>query len=222
MKCGVLFSGGKDSTYAAYLCRKFKNEISCLISIFSKNPDSYMFHTPSINQVSKQAKVMDIPLMTYDTIGEEEKELDDLEYAISDCIDKYGIKAVVTGAVESAYQASRVQRICDKLHIECFNPLWQKDQIELLKELVNNDFKVIITSVRAYPLDEKLLGVEIDDDFFKKAEELYERYKINPAGEGGEFETLVVNCPLFKRPLEIVDKKIMGNKNSWTLEVELK
>ena len=63
MKLGVLFSGGKDSTFACYLAKKQGYEISCLISIFSENKESWMFHTPSIEQVKKQAEVMNIPLI---------------------------------------------------------------------------------------------------------------------------------------------------------------
>ena len=82
MKCAVLFSGGKDSTYAAYLTKKYENEISCLISIISENPESYMFHTPSIKKVKKQAEIMNLPLITQKTKGKKEEELNDLENAI--------------------------------------------------------------------------------------------------------------------------------------------
>ena len=63
MKCGVLFSGGKDSVYSAYLAKKKGYELACLISVFSSNKESYMFHTPSITKVKKQAQVMEIPLL---------------------------------------------------------------------------------------------------------------------------------------------------------------
>ena len=115
MKCGVLFSGGKDSTYAAYLAKKHGNELSCLISIVSENPESYMFHTPSILKVKKQAEVMNIPLLIQKTKGQKEEELKDLEKAIKLAKAKYEIEAIVTGAVESVYQASRIQKICDGL-----------------------------------------------------------------------------------------------------------
>jgi ABC transporter with metal-binding/Fe-S-binding domain ATP-binding protein len=221
VKCAVLFSGGKDSTYAAFLARKVEHEISCLITIISDNPESYMFHTSSISKVKKPAEVMDIPLIIQQTKGEKEKELVDLEKAIQRAIDNYNVEAVVTGAVESAYQASRVQRICDNLGIECFNPLWQKDQFELLEDLLENNFKIIITGVFAYPLDEKWLGLEINKHFINNVKSLYKRYKINPAGEGGEFETLVLNCPLFQRELIVKDKQISGKNNSWKIEADI-
>ena len=221
MKLGVLFSGGKDSTFAAYIAKKEGYELTCLISIFSSNPDSYMFHTPSISKVIKQAEVMEIPIIVKETKGEEEKELDDLEEAIKEAVEKFQIEGVITGAVESVYQDSRVQKICSKLGIECFNPLWQKDQFELLNDLIENKFEVIITGVAAYPLDEDWLGRKIDRVFISNMEELNSKFKINPAGEGGEFESLVLNCPLFKRKLNIISKEVISIGDNHRLEVDV-
>jgi len=222
MKVAALFSGGKDSTFAVYLAREYGHEISCLIAIFSENPESYMFHTPSISKVKKQAETANIPLIIQKTKGEKETELKDLTAAIQKAKSKYEIEGVVTGAVESAYQASRIQKICDSLDLDCFNPLWQKNQFEILKNLIEKNFEIIITGVFAFPLDETWLGRTIDKTFLEDVMLLHDTYKINPAGEGGEFETFVLNCPLFTSSLEICDKKIYGKKNSWTMEIEIK
>ncbi|MFA5992846.1 MAG: diphthine--ammonia ligase [Candidatus Pacearchaeota archaeon] len=221
MKCGVLFSGGKDSCYAAYLAKKEGYELTCLISLISENKESYMFHTPSISKVEYQAKNMDIPIIMQSTKGKKELELEDLKKAIKKAIKKYKINCIVTGAIESVYQASRIQKICDELNLECFNPLWQRNQIEYLKELVKNKFEVIIIGVFAYPLDESWLGRKIDEKFIEDVKKLQVKYKINPAGEGGEFETFVLNCPLFKKPLEIKSIEASGEKNSHKIEIEL-
>tara|TARA_Y100000310_G_scaffold77162_1_gene73732 strand:- start:15269 stop:15943 length:675 start_codon:yes stop_codon:yes gene_type:complete len=221
-KLGVLFSGGKDSTYAAYLAKKNGCELTCLISILSENKESFMFHTPSIEKTKFQAKAMNIPLIFQKTKGKKEEELKDLEKAIKKAKEKYKIEGIVTGAVESVYQASRVQKICDKLKLECFNPLWQKNQFEVLDDLIKNKFEVIITGVFAYPLNKSWLGKKINKKFIQEIKELNEKYKINPAGEGGEFESFVLNCTLFKKPLNIKNSKIFGEKNSWRMEIELK
>jgi len=221
MKAAVLFSGGKDSCYSAYLAKKQGYEIACLISIFSENKDSYMFHTPSIEKTRKQAKVMNIPLIIGKTKGEKEIELRDLKKAIKKAKDKFKIDTIVTGALYSDYQASRIKKICDELKIKCFNPLWHKDEIDYLNELVKNKFKIIITGVAAYPLDKSWLSREINKEFIKDVKKLKDKYKIHPAGEGGEFETFVLDCPLFKHPLKIKNKKISGEKNSWRIELTL-
>ena len=222
MKIAVLFSGGKDSCYATYLAKKSGHKIACLISIFSKNPESFMFHTPSISGVKQQARVMNIPLIVQKTEGKKEAELADLQKAIKKAKQKYKIDAIVTGALHSIYQASRIQKICNKLNLECFNPLWQKDEFEYLNELIKNKFKIIITGVFAYPLDKNWLARKIDKDFIKQIKELNKKYKIHPAGEGGEFETFVLDCPLFQKSLKITNSKISGEKNSWRIGVEVK
>lgn len=220
MKLGILFSGGKDSTYAAWIAKREGHELACLISIFSENKESFMFHTPAIECVKKQAELIGLPIIIQKTKGEKEKELRDLERAIKIAIDKYKIEGIVTGAVASVYQASRIQKICSKLKLECFNPLWQKNQIELLQEIVKNRFEVIIVGVFADPLDKSWIGRKIDKRFIEETEQLQERYGINPAGEGGEFETLVINCPLFKKKLDFKIKKISGEGNNWIVEIK--
>ena len=91
-----------------------------------------MFHTPSIKKVEQQAKVMEIPLIIQKTKGKKEEELKDLEKAIKKAKNEFNIKAVITGAIASVYQASRIQKICDKLNLKCFNPLWQKNEFKYL------------------------------------------------------------------------------------------
>ncbi|MFH1506632.1 MAG: diphthine--ammonia ligase [archaeon] len=221
MKLASLFSGGKDSCLAIFLAKKAGHEISCLITIESENKESYMFHVPSISRVDAQAKAMGIPLILQKTKGKKEEELRDLEKAIKLAKDTYNINGIVTGAVASVYQAARIQKICDKLGLECINPLWKMDQIELLNELIKNDFEVIITGVFAYPLTKEWLGRKIDEKYVEDVTTLWEKYKVNPAGEGGEFESFVLYCPLFKKRLKVKDKKISGEKHAWSMEIEL-
>ncbi len=135
MRLGVLFSGGKDSTLALHLAAE-KEEVACLITVVSKNKESYMFHTPNIDVTALQAEALGLPLVSVITEGKKEEELADLEKAIAEAKSKFQIEGVVTGAVESVYQASRVQRICNRLDVWCFNPLWKHDQKALLETLV--------------------------------------------------------------------------------------
>ncbi|MBT3397383.1 diphthine--ammonia ligase [archaeon] len=221
MKLAVLFSGGKDSTYAAWLAKKYGYDLTCLISIQSENKESFMFHVPSISQVKIQAERMNVPLILQKTKGEKEIELKDMEKAIKQAIKDYGVGGIVTGAVESVYQASRVQEICNRLGIECFNPLWQKDQWELMEDLMKEKFEVIVVGVFAYPFDESWLGRKVDKKLLGELRKIHEELKINPAGEGGEFETLVLKCPLFDRGLKIKEREDIGEGHSWRMEVTL-
>lgn len=220
-RVGVLFSGGKDSCMSAWLAQEQDHELACLITMNSENPDSYMFHTPSISRTRHQAEVMNLPLIVKNTKGIEEEELEDLEYAIKAAIERYNIEAIVTGALYSVYQASRIQKICEKLDLICLSPLWQKNELKYLNELIKNKFEVIITGIAAYPLDASWLGRKIDKKFVRDVKQLHKKYEIHPAGEGGEFETFVLNCPLFERPLKVTEATFTGEDNSWKMEVEV-
>lgn len=222
MKLALLLSGGKDSVYSGYIANKAGNELACAITMVSENKDSFMFHTPSIEKTRKQAEVMGVPIIEKETSGVKEEELDDLEDAILEAKKKYHVTGIVTGAIKSVYQATRVQKICDKLNLKCFNPLWQSSEIEYLEELIENDFKIIVVGVFAYPLDQSWLGRIIDKKFVEEVKDLEDKYDIHPAGEGGEFETFVLNCPLFKRELKV--KSFEDHKegeNSFRREVEV-
>lgn len=219
MKLGILFSGGKDSTLALHLAKKAGHDIVCLISILSDNEDSYMFHTPNIHLTEKQAEALDIPIITQMTKGEKEIELDDLDSAIKKAIKEYEIEGIVTGAVGSVYQAKRVQKICKDHSLWCFNPLWQMDQVKLLKMLVNLDFEIRIVGVAGYPLSAKWLGRKIDEKSIAELKILQEKYKINPAGEGGEFETISLAGPCFKKKIEILDYEVSFENHAGRLDV---
>lgn len=222
MKCAILLSGGKDSIYSAYLAIKKGHDIGCLISIFSENKESFMFHTPSITGVKKQAKIMGFPLVIGKTKGKKEEELKDLENALRKAVKKYKLEALVTGAIKSVYQSSRIQKICDNLNIKCINPLWQIDEVKYLEELIKNKFRVVIVGVFAYPLNKNWLGREINMNFIKEIKELNKKWGIHCAGEGGEFESFVIDCPLFKKPLKIKSfKDFKEGENSWRREIIL-
>lgn len=223
MRLALLLSGGKDSVYSGYLAKKkFGHDLVCAITIASKNKHSYMFHTPSISKVLFQAESMNLPIIIRESSGKKEIELKDLENAISDAKIKYKIQGVVTGAIQSVYQSSRIQKICNKLKLEVFNPLWQISEEDYLNDLIKNKFKVIVVGVFAYPLNQSWLGKELNNDFLIKIKEMNRKYKISVIGEGGEFETFVLNCPLFKKELKIKKyKDFKEGENSWRREIEL-
>jgi len=219
MRLTVLFSGGKDSCFALYKTMK-TNEIVCLVSIISKNKESYMFHTPNIELTKMQAEAIELPLIQQGTEGDKEKELKDLKDALQIAKERFRIEGVVTGAIQSTYQASRIKKICDELKLQCLNPLWQKDQIELLNDVVKNNFKVIISGIFAYPLEKDFLGKIIDKEMIKKLKEKQEKYSISPSGEGGELETTVLDAPFFKKKIEILDSDIQYENNSGVFEIK--
>lgn len=219
MRYGVLFSGGKDSTLALHKAAE-KEEVVCLITLVSENEESFMFHTPNIDLTGLQAEALDLPLIRKVTEGKPEEELDDLEEAIARTVKDYNIDSIVTGAVDSVYQTTRVQQICNRLDLWCVNPLWKRNQKALLEEVIAKDFKAVISGVFAYPLDKSWLGKQIDEDLIEKLVALSEMYGLNPSGEGGEIETTVLDASLFKKKIEVLDFEVEAQGNSGVFRIK--
>ncbi len=197
MKLGILFSGGKDSVMALYWAQQ-KHIASCLITIDSENQESYMFHTDKIKDIPKLAKKINIPLVFKKTKGVKEEELEDMKSAIQEAKEKYGIKGIVSGALASNYQKTRVDKICKELGLKSFAPYWHVDSEEYIKQIINLGFKIKIVHVASEGLTEDRVGKFIDKEFLTKILALNKKYGVHIAGEGGEYESLVIDGPIFK------------------------
>ncbi|MBD3261793.1 MAG: diphthine--ammonia ligase [Candidatus Altiarchaeales archaeon] len=219
MRLGCLFSGGKDSAYAVELALS-EHEVVCLITLDSVNPESYMYHTPNVELTRLQAQAIGLPQIIWGTEGVEEVELTDLRSALVEAKEKHRIEGVVSGAIESVYQASRVQRICDELGLWSFNPLWLKDQEKLMRELIEKKYEVIVSGVFAYPLGEDFLGRRVDEDFLGEMIGFREQYGLNVSGEGGEIETTVLDAPFFGGRIRITGASCrwMGDSGVYVIE----
>ncbi len=221
MKLGTLLSTGKDSIYAMYLMAKRGYPIECLIVIDSENKDSYMYHAPVMKLAKLQAQALGKKMIVVKTKGEKEKELKDLEKALKEAKKKFGIEGVTTGALYSEYQGDRIGNLCKKLGLECFSPLWHFDQKEYLEVLLKDEFEVMITKIACYGLGEQHLGKIIDSKLLSELKELEDKYGVNVAGEGGEYESLVLDMPLFKKKIFIEESnKLMENEFTGTLRIK--
>lgn len=219
MKLGVLFSGGKDSCLALHKAMQ-KHEVTCLITVVSENPESFMFHTPNVQLTSLQAAATGLPLVSIPTKGKKEKELEELEEVIDRAKELFGIDGIVTGTIASVYQATRIQKICDELGLWCFNPLWQKGQSDVLKELVKKGFEVVITGVFAEPFGKEWLGRRLDSEAIKELERLGKEYSINVSGEGGEIETTVLDAPFFSKRIAVEESSVKFGKGSGIMQIK--
>ncbi len=215
LRLGILLSGGKDSLYASYIMAQQNYDLTCAITLKSKNEESYMFHTPNIHMVHLQTEAMGIPLISQQTKGDKEKELKDLKKALELAQKKYHIEGIVSGALYSEYQRERIEKVAEKLGLKVFAPLWHKDQAQELQELEKLGFSFMLSSVAAEGLDKSWLGRVLEKKDMEKLILLAQQKGLNPAFEGGEAESLVVNCPLFKKKI-IVDKGVIIMENSCT------
>ncbi len=204
MNACVLYSGGKDSTYSAYIAMK-QDKVKCLVTLVPEREDSYMFHFPNIKWTSIQSRAAGIPQVLYYTKGEKEKELGDLREALKIAKERYNLDRVYTGAIRSLYQKKRAEEVCSSLGLECISPLWNIDQEIYMQNLVQEGFRAIITSVSALGLNESWLGRELNEKSVKEIIEMARKNEFNPAFEGGEGETFVLDCPFFNSYVKIVE-----------------
>jgi len=203
VKLGALLSSGKDSLFAAYTMQKQNYSISCGITIKSSNPDSFMFHTPNIDLVKLQCESMGIPLVMVETAGEKEEELHELKIALQKAKEEHGIEGIVSGALFSNYQRERIENVADSLGLKLFSPLWHMDQEQELRQLLREGFEIIFVKVAAEGLDSSWLGRKITGKDVDELVKLSKKFGINIAGEGGEYESLVLDCPMFGKRISI-------------------
>lgn len=215
MKVAALFSGGKDSVYAIYIAQQWGWDITNLVTLDSEKKDSWMFHSINIHLTEKIAEAIEIPIIKKHTGGEKEKELIDLKKIL----ENLKIDGVISGAIASEYQRTRIEKICHQLKLKSFTPLWHKDQHLVLKDQVKAGFNIIIVGVFAQGLDKPWLGKKIDEKSIEELKRIRKKYLLNEAGEGGEFESLVLDGPIFKKKLILDKTAIEWKRDSGILKV---
>jgi len=207
-----LFSGGKDSSWALYRALEDGLNVTRLVTVHPGD-DSYMYHVPATNLASLAAESIGIDLLEIDPgdLGaasatdagaQGDAELEPLEAALRELATE-GLAGVTAGAIESEFQTSRIEGMCDRLGIDLYAPLWQRDPVELAEEMLDAGFEILLIQIAAAGLDESWLGRRLDADALAELVELNEQYGVHPLGEGGEFETLVTDGPHMARPIEL-------------------
>jgi ABC transporter with metal-binding/Fe-S-binding domain ATP-binding protein len=216
-----LFSGGKDSSWALYRALEAGLDVSRLVTVHPPG-DSYMYHVPATRLAGLAAESVGLPLVEVEPDADSfpgdgdgdgeidsgergDAELEPLEAALAELAAELdgGLAGVTVGAVESSFQADRVEGMADRLDCEVFAPLWHEDPYDLLDAMLEAGFEILIVRVAAYGLDESWLGRTIDEAAVADLRELDEQYGVHPMGEGGEFETLVVDAPHMDRRIEL-------------------
>jgi|ETN01SMinimDraft_4_1059930.scaffolds.fasta_scaffold03976_4 predicted ATP pyrophosphatase (TIGR00289 family) len=204
MKTAILFSGGKDSTMALYWCLQNDYTVKYLVSAFPANPDSMLFHTSNIDLVRLIAEAVGIELVevhvkSTEDIGES-KEL-------KDALKNLEIDALAVGGVSSNYQGKIFGKMAQELGCELIAPYWNAPHEDLIKESIDAGFKILFTSVSADGLDKSWLGKELNSETFEELKQLCEKFRINIGGEGGEYCTTVIDGPIFKKRINVIESE---------------
>lgn len=216
MRVAALISGGKDSALALQRVLAEGYDVRFLVTMLPQREDSWMFHFPNVHLTTLFAEAVGIELVSAETVGIKERELEDLR----DLLATLDVEGVVFGAILSRYQKERIDGVCRELNLESIAPLWQENPIRLLKEIITLGFDVVIVGVYAYGFDENWLGRKIDSGTVNDLVELSKRYQISVVGEGGEYETLVVDAPFFNKRIELIGVKRVWEDHSGYMLVE--
>ena len=191
-------------------------DVACLLTLRPHHSDSWMFHYPNIEWTKYQAEALGIEQIIYETSGVKDLELEDLRRAFADIKGRLGIAGIVTGALLSDYQRMMINIIAHDVGLRVYSPLWRKNQVTYLRDLYNQGFRFVLTSISTMGISPRLLGKVL---MFDDIEELINsalRYGFNPALEGGEGETFVVDAPLFKYRVVIDDGEVKRlDQYSW-------
>ncbi|XP_029317182.1 LOW QUALITY PROTEIN: diphthine--ammonia ligase [Cottoperca gobio] len=217
MKVVALISGGKDSCYNMMQCVAAGHRIVALANLRPANTDeldSYMYQTVGHQAIQLYSEAMDLPLYRRTIQGSsldisrnynvtEGDEVEDLYELLHLVKEKEGVEAVSVGAILSDYQRVRVENVCSRLGLQPLAYLWRRDQESLLSEMISSDLHAILIKVAAFGLDpEKHLGKPLAD-MEPYLKQLSQMYGVHICGEGGEYETFTLDCPLFKKKMVI-------------------
>ncbi|XP_055608820.1 uncharacterized protein LOC129756093 [Uranotaenia lowii] len=219
MRVVALVSGGKDSTYNMMQVTAEGHQVIALANLHPKDKDeldSYMYQTVGHQGIEKLAQAMELPLYRRITRGNsintkgnyeptEDDEVEDLYELLRQVKEEQNVEAVAVGAILSDYQRVRVENVCKRLELISLAYLWRRDQTELLQEMIDCQVHAIIIKVAA-------LGLIPDRHLGKSLKEMQphllnmkEKYGLNVCGEGGEYETFTLDCPLFRSRIVVDD-----------------
>jgi ABC transporter with metal-binding/Fe-S-binding domain ATP-binding protein len=212
LRVAVLATGGKDSVLAFHEALNEGHEIAYLVTMIPLREDSWMFHYPNIRLVDLFSEAVEIPIVKSETSGVKEEEVEDLKRLVG----KLDVDGLVSGAIASEYQKTRVDKICAQLGLQCITPLWHVDPLEILRKILDLRFEVIITGVFALGFDSGWLGKKIDMETVNALMELNRQFGVSLVGEGGEYETLVLNAPFFKKRIKIINAEKVWKNQSGT------
>ncbi|MBU4221054.1 MAG: TIGR00289 family protein [Euryarchaeota archaeon] len=214
MRLAALISGGKDSSFAIYRALEEGHMVTDLITIVPENEDSYMFHSANIHLTGLISEACGIPLTSVSSSGEKEKELEDLKRALG----SVEVDGVAVGAIASEYQASRVRGICDELGFTMYAPLWHNEPESLLREMIKlMDIRMV--KVAAGGMDESWLGRRFDEKLIEDMLALNRKYGVHLAGEGGEYETLVLDAPYYKKRIDLLETEVVWTRDCGVMKV---
>jgi uncharacterized protein (TIGR00290 family) len=204
------WSGGKDSCLACYKAVKQGYRVRYLLNFISKESKRCCFHGIEGALLRLQSELIGVPLIQKEVSPDMQKYEEEFKEAVI-ALKAKGVEAMVFGDIYLLDHISWVERVCNDLKIKPIEPLWNYSPTTILEEFINLGFKAIVVSCQADKFDKDFVGKEVDKNLLL---ELKSR-NICPCGENGEFHTLVVDGPMFKRRIQILESEPVFKQGFW-------
>lgn len=217
LRVAVLFSGGKDSAYATWVVQHQGWEVF-LVTVKPNSLESPMFHHPNVEWTNLQSEALGLSHNVVEATGVD--ELGRLRQVLADMKSNNEITGLVTGAVASDYQKTRFDNMCDKIGLKTYAPLWHKKPKPLVEDLKKFGFRIILTAVAAKGLDESWLGRELSGQEWSHLDRLSKIHGIHLTGEGGEYESFVLDAPNFSKAIAIEKSRKEWDGDSGRIIIE--
>jgi diphthine-ammonia ligase len=213
-KAFVSWSGGKDCCQAAYKALQQGFQLQYLVNTTTQDGKRSCSHGMSARWIKLQSEALEIPLLQVPTTN------DTYEAVFSNTLRKLkseGINYGVFGDIDFNAHREWIERVCASAGIMPLLPLWQGKQEKIVADFVDTGFVTVIVAVKTDLMEPEWLGRQIDAAFVNDLK-VYDE-NITPCGEDGEYHTLVLDGPLFKKRLEITESKNVERDNHWFLDI---
>jgi uncharacterized protein (TIGR00290 family) len=205
------WSGGKDSCLACYKALQQGYEIKYLLNFISRESKRGCFHGVESRLMALQSELIGIPLAQKEVTADMKKYEEEFKEGVRDLKKQNRITHMVFGDIFLLDQVNWVERVCKDINIIPVEPLWNNRPENIVEEFIDSGFEAVIVSCQAEKLGKEFIGRTLDKT---TAAEL-KRKGVCPCGENGEFHTLVINGPNFKRKIRILKSEPILKEGFW-------
>ncbi|MFC1977153.1 diphthine--ammonia ligase [Chloroflexota bacterium] len=212
----ISWSGGKDGCFSCYLARESGLEVRYLLNMIREDGTRSRSHGLSVEVLQLQAQALEIPLV------QPRATWDNYEAEFKNALRTFkrdGVDGGIFGDIDFNEHRGWVDRVCRESDITPHLPLWGLSQEQILRDFIGLGFEAIIVVAKADLFGEEWLGRKVDLDFLEQLDELGKTKEITPCGEAGEYHTLVIDGPLFKQRIEILETEKALRDEHWFLEI---
>ncbi len=204
------WSGGKDSCLACYKAIRQGYKVEFLLNFISREYKRCCFHGTTAELLQLQAESVGIPLAQKEVTADMQKYEEEFKEAVLALKEK-GVNKMVFGDIFLLDRINWVERVCKEIDITPVMPLWNNSPESIIEEFIDSGFKALVVSCQADKFGKDFIGRYIDK---KMINELKSK-NICPCGENGEFHTLVIDGPLFKRGIKILESEAVLKEGFW-------